>query len=105
MIIFPLSKFIPPSARPVTVSDPLSEFVVRMIAPSGIFAVGQEFDNMVVVPLSFARTLLDQPENVSSLEINYKKGTNLGNVQENIQNNIGKDFTVKNPARTKYRAL
>ena len=76
-------------------SDPLSEFVVRMIAPSGVFAVGQEFDNMVVVPISFARTLLDQPENVSSLEINYRKGTNLGKVQEGIQNNIGRDFTVK----------
>ena len=76
-------------------SDPLSEFVVRMIAPSGVFAVGQEFDNMVVVPISFARTLLDQPKNVSSLEINYKKRTDLKSVQEGIQNKIGKDFTVK----------
>jgi lipoprotein-releasing system permease protein len=77
-------------------SDPLSEFVVRSITPSGVFAVGEDFDNMVVAPISFVRELLDQPVNVSSLEINYKKKTDLDAVQESIENTIGKDFTIKN---------
>jgi len=77
-------------------SDPLSEFVVRPITPSGVFEVGQDFDDMVVTGINFTRELLDQPENVSSLEINYKKGTDLDAVQEQIQTKIGKDFTVKN---------
>jgi len=77
-------------------ADPLSEFVVRPITPSGVFEVGQDFDDMVVTTIDFTRELLDQPKNVSSLEINYQKGTDLDAVQEDIQNKIGKDFTVKN---------
>ena len=76
-------------------SNPLNEFVVKTITPSGVFAVGQEFDDIAVVPISFARSLLDQPVNVSSLEINYKKGTRLNTVQRSILAQIGKDFTVK----------
>jgi len=77
-------------------SDPLSEFVVRSITPSGAFAVGQDFDDMVVAPIRFVRQLLDQPLNVSALEINYKKGTDLDAVQSAIETAVGKDFTVKN---------
>jgi lipoprotein-releasing system permease protein len=77
-------------------ADPLSEFVVRPITPAGVFEVGQDFDDMVVTTIEFTRELLDQPRNVSSLEINYKKGTDLDAVQQAIQDNIGKDFTVKN---------
>ena len=77
-------------------SNPLNEFVVKTITPSGVFAVGQEFDDIAVVPIEFARSLLDQPVNVSSLEINFKKGTRVNNIQGAIENDIGKDFTVKN---------
>jgi lipoprotein-releasing system permease protein len=77
-------------------SDPLSEFVVRSITPSGAFAVGPDFDDMVVAPIRFVRQLLDQPVNVSSLEINYKKGADLDAIQQAIETAIGKDFTVKN---------
>ena len=42
------------------------------------------------------RDLLDQPVNVSALEINYKAGTDIDAVQQAIQDKIGKDFTVKN---------
>ena len=83
--------------RPVgNMSDPLSEFVVRSITPSGAFAVGPDFDDMVVAPIRFVRQLLDQPVNVSSLEINYKKGADLDAIQQAIETAIGKDFTVKN---------
>jgi lipoprotein-releasing system permease protein len=76
-------------------TNPMSAFNVRTIPTSGVFAVGQDFDNMVIAPLSFVRGLLNQPENVSSLDINYKKGTDLDVVQQAIQKQIGKDFTVK----------
>jgi len=76
--------------------NPLSEFVVRGISPSGVFAVTQDFDNMVVAPLEFVRGLLDQPQNVSFLEINYKRGTNLSAIQAEIKQKAGKDFIVKN---------
>lgn len=76
--------------------NPLDEFVVRSISPSGVFAVGPDFDDVAIAPLEFVRDLLDQPKNVSSIEINYKKGTDLAAVQQAIQDKIGGTFTVKN---------
>ncbi len=76
-------------------ANPLDEFVVRSIYPSGVFAIEQEFDDIVVTPIGFARDLLNQPVNVSSVEINFKKGTPIEVEQIAIRNKIGTDFTVK----------
>lgn len=77
-------------------ANPLNEFVVRSINPAGVFAIQQEFDDIAVTPIEFARDLLDQPVNVSSIQLNYKKGTDINAVQQSIIDKIGKDFTVKN---------
>ncbi len=77
-------------------SNPLNEFVVRSITPAGVFAAGQDFDDAVIAPIEFVRDLLDQPKNISSIEINYKKGTDLSSVQQTIQKKIGSTFTIKN---------
>lgn len=77
-------------------TNPLNEFVVRTISPSGVFAVEQEFDDRIITPIEFARDLLDQPVNVSSIQINYKKGTDLDAMQAAIRNRVGKNFTIKN---------
>jgi lipoprotein-releasing system permease protein len=50
----------------------------------------------VVTPIEFARDLLDQPKEVSSIELTYKRGTNLLSVQNKIEDAIGNQFTVKN---------
>jgi len=83
-------------------SNPLDEFVVRSIRPSGVFAIGPDFDDIVVTPIEFARDLLNQPKNVSSLQINYKKGTDIEAIKDSIKNKIGNKFTVKN--RTEQNA-
>jgi len=85
-----------PNREAGNAANPLEEFVVRSITPSGVFALGQEFDDIVVAPIGFVRDLLNQPKNVSSLEINYKKGTDLDAVQNVIKDKIGNKFTVKN---------
>lgn len=76
--------------------DPLSEFNVKIIPPSGVYAVGEEFDKMVVAPIDFVRQLLDQPVNVSALEINYQKGTDIDAVQAAIKNKLGNQYVVSN---------
>jgi lipoprotein-releasing system permease protein len=77
-------------------ANPLDEFVSRPITPSGVFAVGQEFDDIVIAPIDFVRDLLNQPKNVSSLQINFKPATDIDAVQKAIQQKIGKNFIVKN---------
>ena len=90
----PLQVFSP--NREATGSNPLNEFVVRSIPLSGVFAVGQEFDDIVVAPIDFVRDLLNQPVNVSSIEINYIKGTNINDLQQSIKKQIGNNYTVQN---------
>lgn len=72
------------------------EFNRENIYASGVFSIQQDFDDIVVVPLSFVRKLLDKPNAVSSIELNYKPGTDLEAIQKEITDNIGNRFTIKN---------
>lgn len=76
--------------------NPLDEFEVRSINASGVFGIQQEFDDIVVTPIEFARDLLDQPKEITSLELIYKQGTDIPSVQNKIKDAIGDRFTVKN---------
>jgi lipoprotein-releasing system permease protein len=77
-------------------TNPLDEFVVRSVYPSGVFSIDQEFNDIAIAPIDFVRDLLNEPKNVSSIEINYKKGTRLDEVQEAIKSKLGNNFIVKN---------
>jgi lipoprotein-releasing system permease protein len=77
-------------------SNPLNEFIQRDIYPSGVFTIQQDFDDILVVPLDFARQLLAEPKNVSSIEITYKVGTNVDAAQKAITDGLGYSYTVKN---------
>ncbi len=77
-------------------ANPMDEFITRDIAPSGIFSIQQDFDDFVIVPIEFTRQLLDEPVNISSIDLNYKSGTDLAAVQTEIQDKVGDRFTVKN---------
>jgi lipoprotein-releasing system permease protein len=76
--------------------NPLNEFVVKNIQPSGIFSIQQDFDDIVVTPISFARDLLDQPQQVSSIELNFNDGADVNSIQAEIIKKAGIAFTVKN---------
>ncbi len=76
--------------------NPLDEFVQKNIYPSGVFSIQQDFDNIVVTPLSFTRDLLEQPTEVSSIELNFKPGTNIDQEQDEIKDKTAGAFTVKN---------
>lgn len=76
--------------------NPADEFNVLSIHPSGVFSVQQEFDNMMIVPIGFARTLLSEPSRVSMVEINTGKGVSVNKFQREMQEVLGKDFVVKN---------
>jgi lipoprotein-releasing system permease protein len=77
-------------------TNPMNDFVFRSIQPSGVFGIQQDFDDLIITPIEFTRDLLDQPNQVSSLELNYKKDTDLDEVQGSIEERIGKSFTVRN---------
>lgn len=85
-----------PKRNIVNSINPADEFVQKSIYPAGVFSIQQDFDNIVVTPLAFTRELLEQPVEVSSLELNFKDGTNIDHMQQDIQHQLGKNFIVKN---------
>jgi lipoprotein-releasing system permease protein len=91
---FPLQIYSPKRGNSISI-NPADEFTTRSIFASGVFSIQQDYDDIVIVPIEFARGLLDIPIGVSSIDLNYKKGTDLSTVQAELQEKIGKDFTVK----------
>ncbi|OOQ57583.1 FtsX-like permease family protein [Mucilaginibacter pedocola] len=77
-------------------NNPMNDFVFRTILPSGIFGIQQEFDDQMVTPIEFTRGLLDEPVNVSAIEINLKPGADIDGMQDEIKEKIGENYVVKN---------
>lgn len=75
--------------------NPAEEFNVSAIRPVGVIQAQQDLDNIVIVPLSFARNLLNEERQVSFIELNLKPGISVQDVQRTIRRNLGKDFMVK----------
>lgn len=76
--------------------NPMDEFVLRSIDMSGVFSVQQEFDDIVITPISFARDLLDEPKNVSYVELNLQNNVNINRMQHQLETSLGKNYVVKN---------
>lgn len=69
----------------------------EVIHPAGVFSVQQDFDEKYVfVPLRFARRLLDYTEEVTSVEVFLKKGTDVDQIQTKVEKDLGNGFVVKN---------
>ncbi len=72
-------------------------FVREVIPPVGTFSVQQDFDQKyVLVPLRFARELLNYKDEVTSLEVFLKKGASPEMIQKKIESIAGSGFVVKN---------
>ena len=77
-------------------ANAMDEVDVRYIYPSGIFNIQQDFNSLIITHLNFMRDLLHEPVNISSIYLNYKKGTNLNAVQQDIEDKIGSRFVIRN---------
>jgi lipoprotein-releasing system permease protein len=76
--------------------NPMDDFTIMSIPPAGVFEVQQDFDNLVFVPLTFARELLGEAVKVSAIEINVNKGVDVDELKNDIELKLGNSFVVKN---------
>ncbi|HTM97390.1 MAG TPA: ABC transporter permease [Pedobacter sp.] len=76
--------------------NPMDDFTALDISPSGIFEVQQDFDNIVIVPLSFARELFGEANRVSAIEINLNENSDVEELKKTIEQSLGDAFVVKN---------
>lgn len=76
--------------------NPMDDFTMLSISPAGIFEIQQDFDNLLIVPLSFARELLGEPKNVSSIEINVHSEIDAEVLKKQMAKDLGSSYIVKN---------
>jgi lipoprotein-releasing system permease protein len=91
-----VSVYIPKRSKTISI-DPTEAFNNEQIIPSGAFSIQQDFDTkIVIVPLRFARKMLDYTTEVTALEIDLKPGFDADKVQSEVEKLIGKGYIVKN---------
>jgi len=90
-----LQVFSPKKGLKTSSVNPADDFMDLYIPVSGIFEVQQDFDNIAIVPLSFARKLLNEEIKVSSIELNLQKGIDPDVFKAKIAQQLGKNYVVK----------
>ena len=67
------------------------------IFPSGLFQIEQDYDSKYVyLPLEFARSLIENENGVSSIEIKFSGTADEKSVQKNISGIFGAGFVIQN---------
>lgn len=96
--IDPVTVYAPRRQGSVNLLNPATSFKVFPILPTGAFAIGQpEYDDRrMLVPLDFARRLLDYDSTeVSTAEIRVIRKTELKNVKKQIRGILGENYRVE----------
>jgi lipoprotein-releasing system permease protein len=94
--LYPLQFYYIKNAKTGTI-DPSQLYSKKNILAGGAFSIVQNFDeNYVIVPLEFAQELLNYGNKRTSLEIKTAPGANVFDIESNIQEALGKNFTVLN---------
>lgn len=79
-----------------TVLNPEKAFNRKGIFCSGIFSIQQDFDSRyILLPISFARDLVQEPTKVTGLEINVKDDGEVEEIGEQVSQILGNDFKVQ----------
>jgi len=92
----PVSIFLPKRTRKNFTGTFDQSFNSKPIQVSAVFGLQQEFDaEYAIVPLQFARDLLEYSDEVTSLEIGLESEADPEYVQREIQTILGPDFSVK----------
>jgi len=92
----PLTIYVPKRGKAASLS-PENAFVKMGIMPSGVFAIEQEFDSQyVIIPIEFARTLLEYKDEVTSIELKAEKGVEIEKLQKMVEETLGNKYRVLN---------
>ncbi len=92
----PLEVYVPKRQQSITF-NPKKAFNKKYIFPSGIFSIEKDIDSKyIIVPLEFAKDLLDYENQISALELKISPRHNNKKTQKKIQDMLGDRYNVKN---------
>lgn len=91
----PLFIFVPKRSSGILI-NPSAAFNKEYLFPRGIFSVQQEYDSKyLIVPVDFARDLLDYETLVTAIELKTREGTDLELFKNRIQAELGDAYKVQ----------
>jgi len=76
--------------------NPADDFTMRTIRPGGVLQYQPEFDDVLIVPLAFAREVVGEFSRISAIEINLVPGSDIPSVQGELSAVMGEEYVVKN---------
>jgi len=95
-LYYALQIWAPQRTKGITLSA-TNAFNSASLNVSGIFSVQKEYDEKyVIVPIDFARDLMQYGNRATCVEIKLAKDANLNKSQKKIQEIVGQGFIVKN---------
>lgn len=82
----------------IDINNPLNNVSSAEAFPAGAFIIQQDFDNKYALTnISFLKMMLEMPEDsYSAAEISLPAGTDPGDVQDELQRMLGKNYLVQN---------
>ncbi len=91
----PIIVYVPKRSKKIAVSAE-NAFNKKVIYPSGIFSIQQDFDTKYIITnIAFVRDLLNYKNEVSAVELKLKENANVDEVKQEIINILGNKFNVK----------
>jgi lipoprotein-releasing system permease protein len=92
----PMAVYVPKRTKK-TLSAFDQSFNIGYLVPSSVFSVQQEIDSRyIIVPIKFARDLLEYSTELTSVEVRLKPGSDTDNIQKSVEAIAGEKFIVKN---------
>ncbi len=93
-----LQLYVPERAAEVNLANPVDAFYNDSLFVSAVFQVQQNaYDNdLIYVPLDFARNLYDRDDEASQIEVRLAPGADEAQVMKRLEAMLGPRFTVKN---------
>ncbi|HZH54501.1 MAG TPA: FtsX-like permease family protein, partial [Sphingobacteriaceae bacterium] len=91
----PLELFSPRKGVSVR-ANPAEEFNVQTIVASGVMGGHEEINDLMVVPMDFARDLFGEYVGISAIEINLKPGTKSSTIHQELKTALGPNLNVLN---------
>ncbi|UIR55823.1 FtsX-like permease family protein [Sphingobacterium sp. SRCM116780] len=76
-------------------ANPADEFNIRSIQPAGVLKYQQDFDNLIITPITFAREALGEYNRVSAIEFYVKDKSQIQKLKNDLQTQLGENFVVK----------
>ena len=95
--VHPLQFYTPKRNVRVNMVNPAASFNEGNLFVAAVFSVNQQEydDQMVIVPLDFARKILDYTTEVSAIEIKLKPGADISGMISHLKEVLGDSYTVK----------